>query len=61
MGCGVTMQLDSGETCIVSVAQTGVLVKKPAFIFFGATLYNERDVYRAAQSAMTLRELFPDF
>jgi hypothetical protein len=27
VGCGATIELDSGEVCLVSVAQAGVLVK----------------------------------
>lgn len=58
-GCGVTIRLDSGEPCVISVARTGVRVKKSRFGFLGATLYDEKNVYRAAQTAKALSELFP--
>lgn len=59
VGCGMTIRLDSGEPCLISVAQTGVLVKRPRFVFLGATLYNERNVYRAAETGMALARRFP--
>lgn len=66
VGCGATIQLDSGETCLVSVAQTGVLVKCRRGRFgqllvsmFGAELYRERNVYKAATTAINLDQLFP--
>jgi hypothetical protein len=60
-GAGVTIRLDSGEPCVISVAQTGVRVKKSRFGFLGPTLFEERDVYQAARTGMALAELFPDF
>ena len=27
LGCGATIELDSGDTCMISVAQSGVLVR----------------------------------
>jgi hypothetical protein len=53
------MRLDSGEPCLISVAQTGVRVKKSRFGFFGALLYNETNVYQAARTGIALDELFP--
>jgi len=65
IGCGATLQLDSGETCLVSVAQTGVLVKcyrgwfgRFCVSFFGSELYRERNVYNAAKTAIALDKLF---
>ena len=60
VGCGMTVRLDSGEPCTISVAQAGVRVRKSRFGIFGATLYDEKNVYRAAQTGMALDELFPD-
>jgi hypothetical protein len=65
--CGATIQLDSEEICIVSVAQTGVLVRsyRDNFLghllgsFFGPVLYNEKNVYKATKAAMALAERFP--
>lgn len=66
IGCGATLELGSKETCLVSVAQTGVLVKgyrgrfgRFMISFFGATLYRERNVYNAANTAAALDALFP--
>lgn len=69
VGCGVTIGLDSGETCLISVAQAGVLVRSrqrglvAALIgpFFGPKLYEEKDVYKAANMAMALDVLYSDY
>jgi hypothetical protein len=65
IGCGATIELDSGEVCLVSVAQAGVLVKarkKGRFaqllINRGAILYDEKNVYVAAKTAMALDMMF---
>jgi hypothetical protein len=58
-GWGATIALDSGDVCIVSVAQAGVLVRsyKQNFIgrllgsFIGTKLYEEKNVYKAAFTA----------
>jgi hypothetical protein len=60
IGCGVTVLLDSGEACLLSVAQTGVRVKKSRFGFLGAILYNEKNVYLAAKTGMALAAIFPE-
>lgn len=68
-GCAATIGLDGGEACIISVAQTGVLVRgrKQGLIaalvgsFFGPKLYEEKDVYKAAVTAMALDTLYPDY
>jgi hypothetical protein len=59
-GCGATIRLDNGEPCLLSIAQSGVLVKNSRFGWFGAILYNEKNVYKAAETAMALDFLFPD-
>ena len=60
VGCGMTIRLDSGEPCLISVAQAGVRVRKSRLGLFGAKLYEETNVYRAAKTAMILDERFPD-
>jgi hypothetical protein len=70
MGCGATIQLDSGEVVYVSIAQAGVLVrhweKNAGFFkslmssFFGAKVYNESNVYKNAKTADALLKLFPN-
>ncbi len=64
-GCGATIKLDSGEVCMISVAQSGVLVRSyrdGSFFgsWFGPILYNEKAVYKAARTAMTLALHYPD-
>jgi hypothetical protein len=69
IGCGATIQLDSGEGCIISVAQTGVMVRSyrkgllgAAFgSFIGPKLYKEEVLYKAAATAMALDSLFPEY
>ena len=70
MGCGATIKLDSGEVVWVSIARAGVLVRHwdmsggvfKTFLnsFLGATLYNEKNVYKGAQTAIALRLEFPE-
>lgn len=59
-GLGATIQLDNGEPCLISIAQTGMLVKKSRFGFMGPVLYNEKNIYQAAATAKALSERFPD-
>jgi hypothetical protein len=62
LGCGATIELDSGEICMISVARLGVLVRFYKTgrwngllgSFFGSVLYNEKNVYRAAKTAAAL-------
>ena len=66
-GCGATIELDNGDTCLISVAQSGVLVRsyQKGFLsgilgsFFGPILYNEKNVYRAAKTAAALDSKTP--
>ena len=62
-GCNSTIKLDNGEHCLVSVAQSGVIVRshrtdsflKAAFgSFFGPILFEEKSPYEAAKLAMLL-------
>jgi TPR repeat protein len=69
-GCGATIELDNGEVVYVSIAQTGVLVRKwdmnggliKSLLsnFFGAKLYNESNVYKNAQTARALSLMYPE-
>jgi len=68
-GCGATIELDSGEVVIISVAQTGVLVRKVEVRgllkivlsnLFGVKLYSETDVSTNAKVAMHLAAQFED-
>ena len=61
-GCGATIELDNGDTCLISVSQAGVLVRsyRKGFFsaivgsFFGPTLYNEKNAYLAAKTAASV-------
>jgi hypothetical protein len=59
-GCGATVILESGEPCLLSIAQSGILVKESRHGIFGATLYNEKIVYINARRTGALAYLFPD-
>lgn len=69
-GCGATIELDNGEVVYVSIAQTGVLVrrwdmnggliKSLLSNFFGPKLYNESSVYKNAQTARALSLIYPE-
>jgi hypothetical protein len=58
--CYANVQLDSGDPCYISVAQTGVIVKKSRIGLFGAALYKESVVYKAAMTAKALDHLYPN-
>lgn len=58
-GVGATIRLDSGEPCIVSIAQSSVRVKKTRLGFFGTLLYQEKDVYKTASTARALSFIYP--
>jgi len=57
--CSANVKLDSGEPCFISIAQTGVLVKRSRLGIMGAVLYNESVVYKNAMTAKALRYLYP--
>ena len=52
--------MNNGDPCWVGVAQTGILVKKSKIGLFGAKLYEEKNVYKAAKTAMALWVQYPD-
>jgi hypothetical protein len=49
-GCYANIRMDNGDPCFISVAQSGVLVKKSRFGFMGAKLY-QQVAYEAARTA----------
>ena len=68
-GQGATIELDSKEVVVCSIAQMGVLVflyNNKSLIgsilsnFWGARLYKQSDVYKNARTAEALSELYPD-
>jgi hypothetical protein len=70
MGCGATIKLDNGEVVWISIARAGVLVRQwdmsGGFFktlvsdLFGGTLFNEKNLYKAAQVGIALRFTFPN-
>jgi hypothetical protein len=70
IGCGATIELDSSEVVVVSIAQVGVmvrlwemragLIRRVMSNFFGARLYNESSVYKNARTARALSMMFPE-
>jgi hypothetical protein len=68
VGCGAALELDSKETCLISVARrAGVRVRGSEgrsgrfwIGFFGSILYEERNAYKIAQVVSTLNSLFSE-
>jgi hypothetical protein len=65
LGCGATFEMDDKRIVIISVAQSGVLVKaykgkfsRGLFPFFGAILYNEKTVNAASKTSLALALLY---
>jgi hypothetical protein len=54
------VRMDNGDPCFIGVAQTGVIVNKSKVGFFGAKLYDEKNVYHAAMTAIALSYLYPE-
>ena len=54
LGCWSRVSLESGDPIWISIAQTGVIVKKSRLGLMGATLYNETNVSTAAKMAQAL-------
>ena len=59
-GSGATVRFPSGEPCMMSIAQSGIWVKKSRFGMFGALLYNEKNAFINAQRTGALAYLFPE-
>ncbi len=60
-GCFSNSRMDNGDPVYISVAATGVLVKRSKIGFFGPKLYESRTAYDAAETARALFGLFPDY
>lgn len=52
--CWSRVDLENGDPIFISVAQSGVLVKRSNLGFMGAKLYSESNVYKAAATAEAL-------
>ena len=60
-GCYANVRMDNDDPVYISVAQTGVVVKKSKIGLFGPKLYDSQTVYDAAMTAKALDEIFPDY
>ena len=71
VGCGVTIKLDNGDEVIVSIAQSGVMVrlqarkgdgflKRVAGGLVGTKLYNEAIPYKNVKACTALLEMYPN-
>jgi hypothetical protein len=59
--CYSNVRLENGDPIFISVAQTGVLVKKSKLGFWGPKLYQSLTAYDAAATAQALHALFPNY
>src|SRR6266566_6914417 len=60
-GCGATVRfIETGEPCMMSIAQSGIWVKKSRYGLFGAVLYYEKNTFANARRIGALAYLFPD-
>ena len=59
-GCWANIRMDNGDPCWVSIAQTGVLVKKSREGSFGAKIYAEKNIHEVAKKVAALVQLYPD-
>lgn len=58
--CFANVRLDDGAPCFISVAQTGILVRKSRLGLMGQTLYKEPVTEKLAMTTKALSYLFPD-
>jgi hypothetical protein len=60
LGCGANVRFENGEPCMLSIAQSGIRVKKSRFGLLGAVLYDEANAFINARRTGALAYLFPD-
>ena len=58
--CWSRVILDSGEPIWISIAQTGVLIKRSKLGLFGATLFRESEILKCADVGDALHREFDD-
>ena len=54
------IRMPNGDPCYISIAQSGILVKRSRLGIFGAKLYEEKNAYHGAMTAKALAYLYPD-
>jgi hypothetical protein len=52
------LTLSNGDPILISLAQSGILVKKTKFGILGAKLYEETNIFKAAMTAKALTVFF---
>lgn len=57
--CYANLTMASGEPCLISVAQSGVLIKRSKVGIFGAILYDEKVIHRCVEMANKLGATYP--
>jgi len=58
--CFANIRMDNNDPVYISVAQTGVIVKKSKLGMFGPKLFTSNDVFHAAMTGKALSYLFPE-
>ena len=59
-GRWANIRMTNGDPCWIGIAQSGILVKKSRIGLFGAKIYDEKDLPKAAAMAQFLEELFDE-
>lgn len=59
-GHRANIQMDNGDPCLVSIIQTGILVKRSKLGLFGAKLYEEKNMNKTAKIAKILSGQYRD-
>ena len=60
-GCWSVLDLESGESVYIGVSRSGVVVRKSKSALFGVKLYNESDIQKLTDTAVTLHEEITQF
>ena len=61
VGRWAVIRMPNGDPVWVSIAQEGILVKKSSSGITGALLYEEKNIYKAARTAMALDASYPRY
>jgi hypothetical protein len=59
-GCYSNLRMSNGDPCFVSVAQTGIMVKRSKLGILGPKIYENRDLVECADVAKALTYLYPE-
>jgi hypothetical protein len=59
-GVWASIEMSSSEPCYISIAQSGIIVKKSKLGILGAKIYSETKVPNIVQTAQLLDQIFPN-